>query len=174
MVKARPSASSAAPAPAEAKAAPKGGSQRISQRQKDGILLRESFQEASRRRLAGARREVDRVFPLEREALDDKLAGKAPDRYDPSRAAKELEDGLFRIGRLDRISAALLSFQKRPAICEVLLGAESQARQDHEPQGNMDRLVTVMLANLNAPITKYNLEKGAHVRWIYSALLTPF
>ena len=62
---ARPSASSAESAPAEAKAASsaaKRGSQRVSQQQKDGMLLQESFQEASRRRQAWAGREADRVF----------------------------------------------------------------------------------------------------------------
>ena len=94
--------SASPPGRAEAKAsAALQASHRHSELMKDGLLLCASFQEAARRRQAGADREADQILIAERQSLDDQFAEEGLGNYEPSRAAKEIEDVLFRLGRID-------------------------------------------------------------------------
>ena len=130
---------------------------------KDGLLLRASFQEAARRRQAGADREADQILIAERQSLDDQFAEEGLGNYEPSRAAKEIEDVLFRLGRMDRIESTLNNVLSRPAVREVLRGARSES-SDH----GGDKLAE--LGDLMLKISKHfcyeaNLEKKA-VGWL--------
>ena len=151
--------SASPPGRAEAKAsAAFQASHRHSQLMKDGLLLRASFQEAARRRQAGADREADQILIAERQSLDDQFAEEGLGNYEPSRAAKEIEDVLFRLGRMDRIESTLNNVLSRPAVREVLRGARSES-SDHGGD-KLAELGDLMLKNLNAFFTRHNLEKG--------------
>ena len=74
------------------------GATRQSQDVKDGAVLCEALREAARRRKAGAPKDADHILVSTREAMDDRLAGDT-DNFDCSRAARELEGMLMRLGR---------------------------------------------------------------------------
>jgi hypothetical protein len=146
---------------------------------KDGALLCEALREAARRRKAGAPKDADHILVSTREAMDDRLAGDDTDNFDCSRAARELEGMLMRIGRLERIQGVLVNLDERPCIREL--------RRDEACTGSdltkRNQLANLMFANLNAFFTKHavNLEGGGSrtlasqqaVDTVLSAVVTP-
>ena len=154
------------------------GTTRQSQDIKDGAVLCEALREAARRRKAGAPNDADQILVSTREAMDDRLAGDT-DNFDCSRAARELESMLMRLGRLERIQGVLGNLDERPCMREL--------RRDEASTGSdltkRDQLANLMFANLNAFFTKHavNLEGGGSrtlasqqaVDTVLSAVVTP-